>query len=628
MRLFQKILQLWRFQGQISLFAEASLAALLLATLTFGSAYQLRRVQRASSELAREVETRRQVVMALRQFIQGAGNVQSGARGYALWHDPAIVQQFSQGAEEAREARQKLKILLRNDQKNEARFRTIMEKYDAYMADAVPALINVSPVTLDTEEHRKRIRKALTEMEQLREIATQFDDEEIEVLRQLESSRVERARQASDTYGIISLCTICLGCLGSVMFALRVRNRIVSITESARLVTAGDYARRVETGGNREFGELALAFNSMVMELEERRRQEVLSKSFWELLHASATMNDVKATVAQICPQWMPGSAGSLYVMNHERNVLESCAGWGDHELVDSFPPMQCWALRMGRAHSMIDASSSVRCEHLGEGEESTTCLPLVAHGETVGLIVLVLPLPELHSTVLELGEALAMTIANLHLKERMQAEANRDPLTGLFNRRYLNEALDRELTLARRHNLALTVIALDIDFFKSFNDNFGHSAGDLVLKQIARTMTHSLRGSDIVCRQGGEEFLAILPHCRAEDGGKWGEVIRQAVQGLHLAYENQLLGTVTISAGVAGYPEHGETPDELLEAADRALYESKERSRNCVTIAREQPPGNQPSQADDGYTAAAPRNFVLHITASDPDAHGGEEAG
>jgi diguanylate cyclase (GGDEF)-like protein len=180
----------------------------------------------------------------------------------------------------------------------------------------------------------------------------------------------------------------------------------------------------------------------------------------------------------------------------------------------------------------------------------------------------------------------IALSLASLQLREVLREQSIRDPLTRLFNRRFLEESLQRELQLASRKKHALTVLFLDLDHFKRFNDTFGHDAGDMVLQSLADLFRNFFRSTDICCRYGGEEFAIILPESSSKDATLRADALRAEVKGLRLQYKKQPLGPLSLSAGVAAFPEHGSTSEELLKIADECLYQSKARGRDVVTVA------------------------------------------
>jgi len=170
---------------------------------------------------------------------------------------------------------------------------------------------------------------------------------------------------------------------------------------------------------------------------------------------------------------------------------------------------------------------------------------------------------------------------------EELHQQAIRDPLTGLFNRRYLDETLPREIHRALRERSSLAVAMLDLDHFKNFNDKWGHEAGDAVLLGVAETLLDGLRASDIACRYGGEELLVVMPGADADEAVKRICAIACEVRNLGARVMGRELPPVTFSAGVATLPEHGDNAEILVRAADRALYMAKETGRDRVVVAR-----------------------------------------
>jgi len=179
------------------------------------------------------------------------------------------------------------------------------------------------------------------------------------------------------------------------------------------------------------------------------------------------------------------------------------------------------------------------------------------------------------------------LSLANLKLRDSLRDQSIRDPLTGLFNRRFMQESLDCELQRAARRQRPLSILFLDLDHFKRFNDNFGHEAGDLVLSSVADCFRRNFRGDDIICRFGGEEFAIILPEASTNDAAKRADAFRLQVSSLKLRLHDRPLDDVTISIGVATFPDHGANVETLLQHADRGLYESKASGRNRVTVAK-----------------------------------------
>jgi len=182
-------------------------------------------------------------------------------------------------------------------------------------------------------------------------------------------------------------------------------------------------------------------------------------------------------------------------------------------------------------------------------------------------------------------NEALTRQLEEINkLRDELQEQAIRDPLTNVFNRRYLSEFLVKEVARAEREQAPLSVVIMDVDNFKQFNDTYGHRCGDIVLKAIADFLVERTRRGDVVCRYGGEEFVILMPGVTLEVGYERAETWRQDFSESVVEYEGMKF-SATFSAGVATFPQHGTTDESLLQAADRALYQSKNAGKNRVTM-------------------------------------------
>ena len=193
---------------------------------------------------------------------------------------------------------------------------------------------------------------------------------------------------------------------------------------------------------------------------------------------------------------------------------------------------------------------------------------------------------------LLSFSQRVAMSLANIQLRQSLKEQSIRDPLTGLYNRRYLEETLERELARARRAGQPVSVIMVDLDRFKRINDSYGHEAGDYLLQMMARTLQRSVRAEDIVCRYGGEEFTIILPGLSLEKAVSRAQLTLDSVRHLELNYGGLIIKNISISAGVASCPEHGLNWPEVIQAADLALLRAKQEGRDQVVMAGK--PGNE----------------------------------
>jgi len=243
--------------------------------------------------------------------------------------------------------------------------------------------------------------------------------------------------------------------------------------------------------------------------------------------------------------------------------------------------------------HEVVDPQAGLVCHHfIHPPQAGYLCLPLTVQGETIGILCLIdiatrkgkhqLSAKQLALTT---GETIKLSLANLKLRDELREQAIHDMLTGLFNRRYLDETLPRELLLAQRRNAPLSIVMLDIDGFKQFNDSFGHAPGDALLRRFGRVLREHLRKSDISCRYGGDEFVLVMPDSSIADTQERMEQIRRFLKGLQIHHGEQVLGMITLSAGIAQTPEHGATASELLRAADEAMYTAKQSGGDRVVI-------------------------------------------
>jgi len=332
--------------------------------------------------------------------------------------------------------------------------------------------------------------------------------------------------------------------------------------------------------------------------LEERNHQNSILSEMSELLQSCPTIQEMPPIIMNYVAKVFPDTDGALFLLNDPRTALESVARWGDfpEDVNDNiFAPDACWGLRRGRIYVIEDMKTGPICSHLQHPPVlAYICLPLVAKGETVGLLHLrtkaSVPGEDSRHMIAEwkdiavlFSEYLSLSIANIKLWEKLTDQAIRDPLTGLFNRRYMEENIQREFLRAARKQTKIGIVMADIDHFKEFNDAHGHKAGDELLVKLAGFFKRNIRGSDIACRVGGEEFILILPESSPEDTYKRVENLREEVKKMKVYFNDQLLPPISLSMGIATYPDHGMELDELTRVADMALYKAKEHGRDKV---------------------------------------------
>jgi len=313
------------------------------------------------------------------------------------------------------------------------------------------------------------------------------------------------------------------------------------------------------------------------------------------LLLSCDTSSEAYVVLGRAAREMYGQLSGAVYLYGASRNVVELVSSWGELSVAKSFPPTDCWALRRGRAHHVSLSGAEIACRHTSHGERSSAmCVPLLAQGEALGVLHLVGP-PELgdrsftplaQRLAVAAAEACALALASIRLREKLADQSLRDSLTGLYNRRYAEETLDREIARAKREDGALSVIMIDLDHFKNFNDGFGHDAGDAALREAATLFAETVRTSDVVSRVGGEEFLLLLPSATSEDAVRKVDRMREKLKKLELFHRGRRLPVLTFSAGVASYPADGKGADLLLRAADEALYEAKHAGRDRTVVA------------------------------------------
>jgi diguanylate cyclase (GGDEF)-like protein len=314
-------------------------------------------------------------------------------------------------------------------------------------------------------------------------------------------------------------------------------------------------------------------------------------------------------------PALMGARSGAMYLMAASRDELSQAFAWGAEGYVRHFQPGDCWAVRLGQAFRQPADTDGVCCSHLDSlvgGLQHTQCLPLLAHGELSGVLVLD---ADVDADGTQAGverndghrrialEQVGLALGNLKLRESLRQQSIRDVLTGLFNRRFFEESMHREVMRAARtedegSTTGMALLLLDIDHFKRFNDDHGHDVGDQVLRGVAEVLLQQTRGSDVAARYGGEEFTVVLADISAELALARAEQIRTAVSQVALPGAGNAEGAVTVSIGMAQFPVNGRTMEELLAAADAALYEAKHAGRNQVIVAAQSGTDSAPTVA------------------------------
>jgi diguanylate cyclase (GGDEF)-like protein/PAS domain S-box-containing protein len=330
-----------------------------------------------------------------------------------------------------------------------------------------------------------------------------------------------------------------------------------------------------------------------VQTLEKRNYELTLLSEMGDMLQGCFSTAEAHGVLGNFLQQIFPEEAGALSVIEGSSKLLKVVVVWGGIPITQEiFPKEECWALRTGRILGTSERHAGL-CRHpdAPRGVEFL-CLPMVAQGDALGVLRLQCRVGnrcldeskrQLAVTVVEHA---TLALANLVLRETLHHQSTRDPLTGLYNRRYLDEAMEREICRAERHQSSVGFIMLDVDHFKEFNDRFGHDAGDELLRELGKLLLANTRQPDFVCRYGGEEFFVILPEAPLAAVVNKAEQLRVRFKRLTILCQGGILGRTTISLGVAVFPNHGITPKALVQTVDKALYQAKEEGRNRVAVA------------------------------------------
>jgi diguanylate cyclase (GGDEF)-like protein len=391
--------------------------------------------------------------------------------------------------------------------------------------------------------------------------------------------------------------------LGVLYFVLRRRIAIplTRMTGIVNRLALQDYAVEVPSDHRRdEIGDMNDAIQIFRTNGIERdrlgavlRQDQETKDVILQMMHrlqGCQSQVELAEVVALFAPRIFPGLAGSLYIMNESRTVLTRLNSWLDPQHSQySFPATACWGLRRGRPHVSDHHHGDIPCQHLDGTEASGLCVPLTAQADAIGLLYFEEQVGgqaavNASRLYLELiAENIGLAVANLQLREKLVNLAVRDGLTGLFNRRSLDEALNHLKRERPSHQLICMMV--DIDHFKRFNDESGHDAGDEVLRYVAQIIRDRVGSLGLVYRFGGEEFTVLCEELADEQGFELAETLRKTVFGTPLTYRGRIVAPVSISIGVASSPTSGGLYT-LLNRADAALLEAKTRGRNMTVSA------------------------------------------
>jgi diguanylate cyclase (GGDEF)-like protein len=419
---------------------------------------------------------------------------------------------------------------------------------------------------------------------------------------------------------------------GTAVMLWRILPRVVSLPSAAQLADANDKlsnqmtayreqaeALRASEDRYRELtesldlkirsrtAELADANNRLQREVEERERaqyeleltnrkleltlrqqaarsndMEQLNR-MGDLLLSCVSMSELSMVLSNFAAGYLEAGQGAIYLIDSQDDIASVSTSWGELPEVERVIPVSsCWALRRGQVHPADPLQLGLRCQHVSD-EAEHCCVPLIAGGETLGLLHLRQQHEHQDPAFLEgVAKRVALAMIGLRMREALFDEATHDPLTGLHNRRHLDEEMREAERRARRTNRPVGVMMLDIDHFKRINDSYGHEVGDTVLREVAERLRTSLRSGDVAVRYGGEEFTVLLAGASLQVTRQRAEHFREVVEALQIPYRDGVI-RITLSVGIAAFPESAEHLSDALSLADQALYAAKHAGRNRV---------------------------------------------
>jgi diguanylate cyclase (GGDEF)-like protein len=350
---------------------------------------------------------------------------------------------------------------------------------------------------------------------------------------------------------------------------------------------------------------LGWAAPKILGELRTRRQTSIVARAgqsqiqtlfdMTDMLQSAIGYADANAVLRSTALKLLPDLGGALYVFNNSGDRLELSTSWAwpeDRLPASAISPTHCWALKRGKQHFNGVHPHALQCQHHDQGT-SVLEIPMMARGEVYGLLDLQTDGADAEQRLQAaapianaVADAMSLALSNIALREKLRTQALRDPLTGLYNRRYMEDALDRYANLTERNESTLTVVMFDLDHFKRLNDEHGHALGDAVLAEVGASVVGAIRPCDVACRYGGEEFVVLFPDCSMIDGMAKAEVLRGRIERLS---ENHG-AKISASFGVATIPETSSKVVDVLADADAALYRAKAEGRNRVMSALHRP--------------------------------------
>ncbi|NEZ03280.1 diguanylate cyclase [Wenzhouxiangella sp. XN201] len=592
------------FSGQRRTIARQALLAamvpLIVALVIALAVYQL---MRDHAELSRQIERTSTGLTLSQEMLVNVLDAQTGVRGFIITGDEAFLAPYREALDAQAETTAEARQAWSPGSRERELFDRFAAQFAVYRRELAEPMIALERQVLAGGRDSQRVREDLEVLVASGRDKAQVDDMKriardlIELIRARVDAHIAQAGAHQRNAQIVSIAgaplAVVLGMFLVGALVRRIRGGLNVLSEAAERVAQGDFSHRVELEDSREFAQLANGFNQMAARLEERKRHSDLLDRLTRSLQDCQTSDESFAVAEGYVSKLLSGTAGALSLYRASRDQLAAAFAWPPETAAkphdQMFEPGECRSLRTGYKYHFRSADGDPPCRHFPvSSAPEGLCIPMMDRGEVIGVLSLT-PLDgpgldqETRHIAAVLAETLALNVGNLRLRDSLRDQSIRDPLTGLYNRRFLDENLGREISRSRRTGNPLSVIVLDVDHFKQFNDSLGHDAGDAVLIDLARLLAEQARDMDLPCRLGGEEFLIVLPRASVEQAMLAAERLRKAVSDMDVEYRGQPLHGVTVSLGVASYPDHGDEAESLIKAADQALYRAKRAGRDRV---------------------------------------------
>ncbi|RJF73177.1 diguanylate cyclase [Deinococcus cavernae] len=579
--------------------------------LLLGSALLLNSALEGRVTATRQATQTRMRTEELAGVLQAVVDMETGVRGYVIVGDEAFLEPYRAAQASLPQRFERLKEPNRPTTRTEVlRLEALLKRWQIEVADP-----EITARRAGQEAEARRLVQRGTGKRLIDQVRAQIqvlNRSEVQHLRADETRAARQLQHLRRALLAAGLLLLAGSVAATVVLASRLTRAFQALALAAQRLSAGEPDVRVAPSGVQEFQQIGAAFNTMSAELQqsqalaqsrqvdlEQRNTQMRSLSeLSDWLQAARSLNEGAEVLGRALPALLPDTQGTLLMFNASRNLLTPLVAWGLPEgAARASSPDECWALRRGEARFPDEGRFAPPCLSSGlPGNREYMCFPLFVHGETLGVLrfqgagaappLLFADKTELRHLLVPLTRQLGLALSALQLQDRLRDQSRRDPLTGLANRRHLEEELDRQVSLSVSTASPLSLVALDIDHFKRLNDTFGHDAGDAVLVQMGQTLRKLTPAGALAARPGGEEFCLLLPGFTGDEALALAEQVRAAIEEWTLLHAGISLGRITASLGVSSWGEAAPSAGVLVKAADEALYAAKRAGRNRVVLA------------------------------------------